>query len=103
MLLSLLIAASAPDPERIERPIAADPVPLAVATRGLIEDAPRLEYEVRELLACDRGEPESPRLCYSTVNLHLWRPHEEAEERKVDQLMEEAIDQAKEEADRLPW
>jgi hypothetical protein len=100
MLLALLIGATfAQDAQRIERPIMADRVPLEVATKGLVQDAPRLESDVRELLMCDADGEVRPRLCRSVANLDRW----EDQERKEEQLMEEAVDQANSQDDNLPW
>jgi hypothetical protein len=105
MLTFFLISAmAAPASQRIERPIMADPVPLSVATKGLVEDAPRLEYDVRELLMCDPDAEARPQLCYAVANLDRWQRGEEREEqRKEDELMEEAIDQAREGDPNIPW
>ncbi len=103
MILSSLIAAMVLQDQRIERRIEADPVPVSAATRGLVADPPKLEYDLRELLMCDPDERQ-PRLCYSLANLDEWRSEEA--ERKEDRLMEEAMDQARQaeqEDNVVPW
>ena len=100
MILSSLIVAMALQDQRIERRIEADPMPLSAATRGVIQDAPKLEYDLRDLVMCD-PDPRRPRLCYSIANLDEWRG--EQAERNEDRLMEEAIEEAREEDNVVPW
>ena len=105
MLVSVLTAALALQGQRIERPIRSNEVPVSVATRGLVEETPKLEYDLRELLMCDPDlERRRARLCYAIANLGEWR--EEERQRTEDRLMEEAVDQAREPAEEkntIPW